>query len=151
MTGIRAALARVPTDRRRLVVAGHSAGGALAADYAAVAPSLGLPSARAVLAAYPGRRFLGTRAPALAIPAAEGRLVPPSTRILSLGGADDRAVGSAAARNVVRAATRVPRARRTFRLIRDPAVDDHLGPQRAEEASRRVFWTALDSLVAQTR
>ena len=57
--GVRAALARLDEDPGSLVAAGHSAGGALAADYAAVARSVGLPSPRAVFAAYPGRRFAG--------------------------------------------------------------------------------------------
>ena len=59
--GVRAALRRLDEDPRSLVVAGHSAGGALAADYAAVARSVGLPAPRAVFAAYPGRRFAGAR------------------------------------------------------------------------------------------
>ena len=70
--GVRAALRRLDEDPGSLVVAGHSAGGALAADYAAVARSVGLPPPRAVFAAYPGRRFarradrhpLGRRDPA---------------------------------------------------------------------------------------
>jgi hypothetical protein len=45
----------------------------------------------------------------------------------------------------------VPRTRRAYELIRDPAVSDHLGPQRADAASRRVFWRHLDALIADAR
>jgi acetyl esterase/lipase len=151
LAGVRAALARVPADRRALVVAGHSAGGALAADYGAVAPRVGLPPARAVFAAYPGRGLRGLRAPALQIPAAEGRLVPPRTRILALASPRDRTVGTATARAIVRAARRVPARLRTLRLVSDRGVADHLGPQRASLAARRVFWVPLDRLVASAR
>jgi dienelactone hydrolase len=148
LAGIRAALARVRVDERRLVVAGHSAGGALAADYAGIARRVGLPAARAVLAAYPGRRLPSLRVEGLEIPAVPGALVPPRTRIVALAGANDRTVGTVTAREIVAGASRVPRGRRTYRLVTTPAADDHLAPQRAGPASRRVFWTVLDRLLA---
>jgi pimeloyl-ACP methyl ester carboxylesterase len=151
VAGIRAALARVPADERRLVVAGHSAGGALAADYAAIAPRAGLPPARVVFAAYPGRALPGLRVEGLLIPPVPGALVPRRTRIVALAGADDRTVGTATARAIVAGATRVPRARRSYRLVTTPAADDHLAPQRPGPASRRVFWRALDRLLADVR
>ncbi len=57
LAGTRLALERVNEDRGSLVVAGHSAGGALAADYAGIARSVGLPVPIAVFSAYPGRKL----------------------------------------------------------------------------------------------
>ena len=39
------------------MIAGHSVGGALAADYAAVAAFEGLPAPAAVFSVYPGRKL----------------------------------------------------------------------------------------------
>ncbi len=129
-------------------MAGHSAGGALAADYAAIARQARLPVPRAILSAYPGRRL---RDVAPGIPEVAPALIPPSVRIESLGGARDTVVGTAPAQRIARAATAVPRTRRRYSLIRDPAVSDHLGPQRADPASRRVFWRRLDALIGAAR
>jgi acetyl esterase/lipase len=148
LAGVRTALAAIEVRPSSLVVAGHSAGGALAADYAAVAPSVGLPPARAVFAVYPGRRLPGFPG---AIPAADLARIPPSTRILALAGAGDEAVGTEAARAIVAEAVRVPRSRRRFVLVTDEAVDDHRAPQRASEPARREFWARLDRLMAEAR
>ncbi len=57
LAAVRIALARPGLRADGLVVAGHSAGGALAADYAALARTAGLPVPAAVFAVYPGRRL----------------------------------------------------------------------------------------------
>jgi len=144
LAGVRLALERVEAQPGTLVVAGHSAGGALAADYAAVAGAARLPVPRAIFAAYPGRRLRGV-APSL--PEVAPERIPARTRILALGGARDTVVGTAPARRIARAATAVPRAARRYVLVRDPAVSDHLGPQRSGAATRRVFWRRLDALI----
>jgi dienelactone hydrolase len=136
--GVRRALERLDEDGGSLVVAGHSAGGALAADYAAVAPSVGLPEARAVFAAYPGRRFRGAR---LGIPAAGG--IPPGVVVLALAGADDDVVDPAAAREIGERGELV--------VVRAPGASDHLGPQRDTPVARREIWARLDALLAQVR
>ena len=148
IAGVRLALARTRVRPETLVVAGHSAGGALSADYAAVARQAGLPVPRAIFAAYPGRRLRGA---APSIPEIAPGLIPSGTRIVALGGARDAVVGTAPARRIARAATAVPREARRYELIRDPAVSDHLGPQRAGAATRRVFWRRLDALIATAR
>ena len=145
VAGVRAALAQERLPRDGWVVAGHSAGGAMSADYAASAKRLGLPRARGVFAAYPGR---GLPNVPIRLPEVDPAAIPSRTRLIALYGADDRAVGSRTARRtIVRA--------RTFyeRLIRvgDQAVDDHRGPQRAGPASRRQFWRRLDALVSAVR
>ncbi len=148
IAGVRLALARVDERPGTLVVAGHSAGGALAADYAAIAREARLPVPRAIFAAYPGRRLRGV---APSIPEVAPALIPASVRIEALAGARDTVVGTAPARRIARAARAVPRAARRYTLIRDPAVSDHLGPQRADPATRRVFWRRLDALIAEAR
>jgi acetyl esterase/lipase len=136
--GVRAALARLDEDPGSLVVAGHSAGGALAADYAAIARSVGLPPARAVFAAYPGRRFAGAR---LGIPPAGE--IPAGVDVLALRGADDRVVDQGAAREIG--------ARGRLLVVRAAGARDHLAPQRDDASSRREFWDRLDDLIAAAR
>ncbi len=144
LVAMRLALEQVHVAPGRLVVAGHSAGGALAADYAASARAAGLPVPAAVFSAYPGRSLRGIP---LRIPAVSARNIAAGTRVLALAGANDRVVGSRVARAIVRTATR---ARATFRIVRDPRVDDHGAPQRSSAAARRAFWAPLDRLIAAT-
>ena len=136
--GVRAALRRLDEDGDSLVVAGHSAGGALAADYAAVAQSVGLPVPRAVFAAYPGRRFAGTR---IGIPAAGA--IPRGVDVLALEGADDRVVDQGAAREIG--------ARGRLLVVRAAGARDHLAPQRDDPVSRREIWARLDDLIDAAR
>lgn len=147
LAGVRAALDEVPLRRDGVVVTGHSAGGALAADYAAAAAAAGLPPARAVFSVYPGRRLRGF--PGF-IPQQDPSQIPARTQVLAVAGADDRAVGDAEARALVTGATRVPRERRRFEEITDPEADDHSAPQRDDEAARRAFWKRLDELIASS-
>jgi acetyl esterase/lipase len=137
--GVRSALTRAP-GLRELVVVGHSAGGALGPDLAALAPDVGLPRPRAVLSLYAGRSLRGT--PGARIPEGPLERIPASTRVEVLAGDDDRVVGTRFARRIAR------RTGGRFTLITGEAVDDHLAPQRADAASRRTFWTRLDRLIA---
>jgi len=127
----------------RLIVAGHSAGGALAADYAASAPAAGVPVPAAVFSVYPGRSLAGIP---LAIPAVSARNIRPGTRVLALAGERDRLVGARVARQIARTAIR---ARVTLRIVRDNAVDRHAAPARSDAAARRAFWAPLDRLIAR--
>jgi acetyl esterase/lipase len=145
LVALRLAFERVPVPPGRLVVAGHSAGGALAADYAASARAAGLPLPAVVFSAFPGRSLRGIP---LRIPAVSARNIAVGTRVLALAGANDRVVGTRTARTIARTATR---ARAAFRLVRDPRADDHGAPQRSGPASRRAFWAPLDRLIAATR
>jgi pimeloyl-ACP methyl ester carboxylesterase len=148
LAGIRLALARPRLDPGSLVVAGHSAGGALAADYAAIAATAGLPPARAVLAVYPGRRL--RRVPR-GLPEIPPERIPADTTIEALASRNDGIVGTETAREIVRGATAVPRDRRRFVLVTDPAVDDHQAPLRVDAAARGAFWARLDRLIAAVR
>jgi acetyl esterase/lipase len=144
LAGLTVALRRVAVARGRLVVAGYSAGGALAADVAASARAARLPAPGAVLSIYPGRSL--PRIP-LRIPAVSARSIASGTRLVVLAGERDRLVGTRVARQIARTATR---ARVTMRIVRGDAVDDHGAPERRDAAARRTFWTPLDRLIAGT-
>jgi len=141
--GVRTALARTPHTTDGLVAVGHSAGGALVADYAATAAGRDLPVPEAILSAYPGRKLprFDPR-----IPEEDLTRIPPTTEVLALAGADDVVVGATAARSLARQA---PDAELV--TIRDPGAADHRGPQRADPAARRAFWRPLDRLIRRAR
>jgi len=145
IAGTRLALKRVNEEPGSLVVAGHSAGGALAADYAGIARSVGLPVPIAVFSAYPGRR---SRRLPFAIPEIDPARIPADTRVVALSGTRDGVVGMEPARRLARLAGA---RRRQLAVIRDPAVSDHLGPQRADPRARRTFWARLDRLIRAAR
>jgi pimeloyl-ACP methyl ester carboxylesterase len=145
LVGMREALGKIDADLDSLVVVGHSAGGALASDYAAIADSVGLPVPRAVLSIYPGRAFRGIR---FALPAVDPSRIPAGTRLSVLSGADDGVVDPRDARAIYDGADR---ARRRFTVVRTPGASDHLAPQRDTAVARRVFWRRLDALIAAAR
>ena len=148
LAGVRSALAAYPAQADSLVVVGHSAGGALAADYAAAAASdESLPDPVAVFAVYPGRAILGTGG----IPAVAPTAIPPSTRILALGSPTDTVVGETPARELVETASAVPRDKRRFVRVTDPAVADHYAPLRDSDAVKAEFWRPLDALIDTAR
>ena len=141
LAALRIALGRRELRTDALVLAGHSAGGALAADYAALADTAGLPRPKAIFAAYPGRRL--PRIPD-GLPEIPPRRIAAGTRIVALASATDGVVGTATARELVRGATR---ADAQLVLVEDSAADDHQAPLRADAAARRTFWAPLDRLV----
>jgi dienelactone hydrolase len=146
--GIRAALRRAPIADGSLVVAGHSAGAALAADYAASSGRLGLPVPVAVFAVYPGRRILGYPA---GIPAVEPGDIEPGTYLTVMAGANDVVVGQAPAQELIVSAPQLGKDRRRFVLVQRAGVADHYGPTRATRAARSAFWLRLDRLITQAR
>ena len=147
LAGIRRALRRAPARPGTLVVAGHSAGGALAADLAAVAASAGLPRPVAVFAVYPGRRILGYPG---GIPAADPRRIPAATRVVALAGARDTVVGEEPARQLIASTTAVPPSRRRVVRVTSSAAD-HPAPLRDDAAARAAFWRRLDRLIERAR
>jgi acetyl esterase/lipase len=144
LAGVRSALEHVQIAPGRLVVAGHSAGGALAADYAAVATANGLPAPAAVFSVYPGRKL---RHLSVAIPEMNLSAIAPDTRVFAYVGERDTAVGSGTGNRIVAGAAQTGA---TLRIIRDDAVDDHSAPRRFDGAAQRTFWEPLDALVAET-
>jgi acetyl esterase/lipase len=144
---LRTALARIGRHGP-LVAAGHSAGGALAADLAASARAAGLPSPAAVLAVYPGRSLEGFP---LRLDGPSLSRIPERTRVVALASRRDTVVGTRTARAIVAGATRVPASRRRLRIVRDPRIGDHLAPTRDGARERRAFWRPLDRLVRLAR
>lgn len=148
LAGIRSAVARAPIERGTAVVAGHSAGAALAADYAATAagdPSL--PRPVAVYSVYPGRAILGTGG----IPPADASAIPSSTWLVALAADADKIVGEAPALELLDLAVQIPESRKDFVEVTDPAVDGHWAPLRDDRAAREAFWAPLDALIARAR
>jgi len=142
LAGVRLALKQIDEDPGSLVVAGHSAGGALAADYAAIARSAKLPQPVAVFSAYPGRTL---RQVNVGIPEIDPARIPRDTAVVALAGGNDRVVGQGVARRIARATGG------ELVVVDDPRASDHLGPQRATAVSRREFWARLDDLIARAR
>jgi acetyl esterase/lipase len=147
IAGIRAVLPRLPAPLGPVVAAGHSAGGALAADYAAIAKESRLPVPRAVFAVFPGRAIRAGQG----VPVFDPAEIDASTRLVVLTGAQDEIVGSAPGEALVASATSVPAARR--RLIAVPAgpASDHFAPVFDRPAVRREIWSRLDALIARIR
>jgi len=141
--GIRLAFDELDLRRDGLVVAGHSAGGALAADYAAIAARADLPPPRAVLSMYPGRSFRGID---VGIPSAGP--VPAGVTLRVLTGAEDQVVDPRDAQAIVRDARTDDR---RLILIRAAGAADHLGPQRDTPIARGEFWARLDRMIAAAR
>lgn len=151
LLGIRRALKlrAAPVDTSTLVAVGHSAGGALIADYAGAAGALGLPRPLAIAPVYPGRA-IGPTAPE-AIPEIPGSRIPAATRILAFAGSRDRVVGTRWARRIVDTATRVPRSRRILRIVRTPAIDYHDAAASTVPAAKATFWAPVDALIRAAR
>lgn len=138
--GARRAFARLPAPRS-VVAAGHSAGGALAADITAVAKRAGLPVPRAVLAVYPGRSFVGMPPQ---IHSRDLSRIPRSTEVFALASERDDVVGTRDARQIARDA------HGELKLVTERSVAGHLAPTLATKAARRTFWAELDRLLRKT-
>ena len=118
--------AHVRPDRSRFAIMGHSAGGNLAAQMAAVAAEADLPTPRAVISVFPGE-VLPSRKPDLAN-------VPASTLLVVFAGENDVVVGDQRARQIFAETTAIPLDRKKFILYRSDLRGyphfraDHLAP-----------------------
>ncbi len=118
----------VRPDPSRFALIGHSAGGNLAAQIAAVSadPHSGLPSPQAFIALMPGE----------IVPMREPRLsrIPATTIMVVVVGEEDVVVGDLRGRQIFGEASAVPRSRRRFVLFRSdrhgfpPLVAEHTAP-----------------------
>ncbi len=144
LVALRWAFEELPVTAQRLVVAGHSAGGALAADYAASAQAAGLPAPAAIFSVYPGRAIGDVP---VQLQAVDADKIAGGTRMIVLAGARDRLVGTRWARQIARTATR---ADVTLEIVRDRRIDDHGAPARSDPQARRAFWAPLDRLLDAT-
>jgi dienelactone hydrolase len=118
-------------DRSRFALIGHSAGGNLSAQMAAVAVENHLPVPRAVVALMPGE-VQPAREPSLA-------QIPPTT-LLVVAVAEDDVVGDVRAREIFNGATAIPKDRKKYVLYLSDLhgtprlIADHLAPTAAHRA-----------------
>ncbi len=147
----------VSPDLERLAFIGHSAGGNLAAQIAAIAsdPHAGLPQPKLVAAFMPGE----------VIPTREPRLdrIPASTLLLVAVGEDDILVGDLRGRQIFTQASAIPRSRKRFLLFRSdrhgfpPLIAEHTAPTGANrrldtgEGVFRTFQLSLGEVNAMDR
>jgi len=116
----------VKPDLKRFALIGHSAGGNLSAQIAAIAHENLLPTPRAVLALMPGE----------VQPMQEPKLsqIPPSTLLVVTVGEDDRVVGDVRGRQIFTEASAIPKSRKKFILYRTDLhghprlIADHFAP-----------------------
>ena len=139
--GVRTGQRRLGRPRVPLVLVGHSRGGRLAVEAAA------LLRARAAIAIFPGRLNPSFE------PQTDFRLLPRSTTIWMLTGEDDRDVGAAGA---IELFTRLrvmgfPRAQIHGGVIRSTSGfrADHLSVYRSGPGARRAIWGRVDRLIRQ--
>jgi pimeloyl-ACP methyl ester carboxylesterase len=114
--------------RDQFALIGHSAGGNLAAQLAAITadPGSGLPEIRAVVAVMPGE-VIPNREPDLS-------RIPGRTLLVVMVGEEDILVGDLRGRQIFAGATAVPRERKRYILLRSdrhgypPLIADHAAP-----------------------
>jgi acetyl esterase/lipase len=146
---LEAGVKHIRPDLQRFALIGHSAGGNLAAQIAAVAsdPHAGLPPPRAVMALMPGEVF-PSREPSL-------DRIAPSTLLVVAVGEDDLLVGDLRARQIFTQSRSISRSRKRFILFRSdrhgfpPLLAEHTAPtgtNRRLDTGEGVFRTLQLSL-----
>jgi acetyl esterase/lipase len=151
LTGVRTGLRLARADHHAVapgpvVVVGHSAGGMLAADYAAVAAAEHLPPARTVYSVYPGRKPIGGHWTSQ-VPLSDLSRIPAETELTVLAGATDTTAGEATARTIYAGASQV--VQKQFVTVRTPVISDHIGPMYDYGPTHRTFWAPLDRLLTR--
>ncbi|MBM3858310.1 MAG: alpha/beta hydrolase [Verrucomicrobia bacterium] len=116
-------LGRVQPDLSRVAMVGHSMGGIISANLAALWRDVGLPQPKAVMCAEPG----GTRGPGQWMGAKLEDLsrIAPETLLLCVAGDRDSMVGSAEAKRIFKETTQVPATNKSFVVLQS---DDHGKP-----------------------
>lgn len=110
----------VKPDLNKFAVVGHSMGGLLAANIAAVAKESGLPQVRAVMSVEPGI----SDAP-VNFPLADLTKIPSETLLLAVAGDQDTLVADRDAKRIYRESTRVSANNKDFIML---ITDDHGTP-----------------------
>jgi len=166
---VRRALARLKTPAHvapeldKFAIVGHSAGGAITADMAALAADRGLPKPKALMIVQPGR---GTRqAGSPFFRAADYAKIPADVAMLVLVGSDDRIVADREAKAIFLGTPQIPADRKDYITVRTdrhgspPLVADHLSPTapyrpHALVRGRRInaldcyaYWRLFDALL----
>ena len=140
LSAIKDALSRLKTepghvspDFNRFATVGHSLGGVLAADVAAMAAELRLPRVRAVMSVEPG-----ITEPPISVPLADLKKIPAETLLLAVAGDQDSLVRDTDAKRIYYESTRISAANKDFVML---VSDSHGTP--SLQASHRAP-TAMD-------
>ncbi len=107
----------------KFAVVGHSAGGQITANMAALARGEGLPQPRAAMCVQPGKSW--TLSDRIKIPLEELSRVPAETLLLCVVGEDDRVARDIDAKKIFYGTTQVPLQNKDFVILRS---DDHGEP-----------------------
>jgi pimeloyl-ACP methyl ester carboxylesterase len=145
LTAIKAALARLRTepghvkpDLTKFATLGHSVGGLLAANVAALASESGLPRVVAMMSVEPGI----TEAP-INVPLADLKKIPAETLLLAIAGDQDTLVRDADAKRIYKESTRVPAKNKDYVTL---VSDSHGTPGlQASHRAPTAFDLAYDS------
>ena len=160
IAAVKTALTELQTGRHvrprldRMAAVGHSLGGALAANLAALAGTEGLPEFKALMCVEPGDG--SHRNPRVSLPRADWAKIPATTLLLTVAGADDDRAGDGYAREIYRGATQIPAANKDHIEVRSddhgrPALKaDHFAPTARAGAADALdyygFWKLFDAL-----
>ncbi|MBI1927576.1 alpha/beta hydrolase fold domain-containing protein [Candidatus Poribacteria bacterium] len=116
----------------RVAVVGHSIGGALTPNIAALAASEGLPQPKALMSVEPGSSMLGH--PNVNMPLADFQKIPPTTLMLVVVGADDEVVGDVDAKRIFQQTPQIPLENKDFIIFvsdshgNPPLIANHFAP-----------------------
>ncbi len=116
--------AHVRADRSKVAAVGHSVGGLLAANVAAVARKEGIPQPIAVMSVEPGKSW--ARSEKVAVPLEDLSKIPASTLLLAVAGDQDKIAKDIDAKKVFYAATSLPAANKNYVVINS---DEHGSPE----------------------
>ncbi len=105
----------VAPDLSRFALVGHSMGGVLSANIAALAPQAGLPLVRAFMSVLPGKTRMIARNAAIALE--DLSQVPAQTLILTVAADRDRVVRDTDARRIYYETTRVSAQNKNFIMV----------------------------------
>ncbi len=142
----------IAADLGRFAVVGHSVGGLLAANLAAIAEDASLPVPKAVMCIEPGG---AERRSGWHDLIEDMSRIPPGTLLLTVVGDDDRLVGEAGAKLIYDGATQVPPDDKDFVTLASdrhgwpPLIANHLAPLSNESVDALDFfalWKLFDGL-----
>ncbi|HMI99717.1 MAG TPA: hypothetical protein VK488_07800 [Gaiellaceae bacterium] len=144
ITGVRAAMKKLDVGKLPVLAIGYSRGAALALEYGAIAAENGLPVPDRIMSIFPAsvgnEQHLIDLAP-----------LPHSTRLLILMGQDDKIVGRAGARILVRrlklGGFPAENIKLDFVDSHDSFTADHFAPLQNTPAARAAFWRPADLLL----
>jgi acetyl esterase/lipase len=153
----------VRPDLERFAIVGHSAGGAISADMAALASKEGLPAPKALMITTPGRGMVNARS--RFFPPADYRYIPRDIYALVMVAEHDLVVGDGSAKDIYRGLSHVDPERRDYITVltdrhgSPPLPADHPSPcsplrphliitgRRINAIDYYAYWRLCDALL----